>query len=608
MLKRGKALLGRWYLPALVLLPILPGWGEAVVELSAFPVFAGLPGRGSGLPGEQLSERMEREVRVDLQTRGGQRYQSDISIRGGIFEGTGLMVGGLALFDPQTGHYAAEIPLNPGFFSGARLFTGVNNSINGFNSTAGSIDWQWAPVPAGGQAGLTVGTDAHRGGRILTGGVEERVSWQLGLTREAGDGSRPGGDFDLRRASGRLELDLGRGSLRVFGGLMQKFYGWPGMYTGNPGLLETEDYVVGLAGWQYALSGTSGSHRVGGIWRRLEDDYEFNRLSPNAFFEHLTEVWSLQGDGLVRADRMEIRYRWVFLKDEIRRSTSLVNGDFLERRYGKASVLLQRRIGIRWGELIPYGGIVMESSDRDATVGLPQAGIRLSGSLKDGAWEVYAEYSESSQVPGYTVLNSAPQGLFGGNSELGRESAQTLEAGVSVQSGWLLAKGAVFRRKDHDLVDWVYESASPAVRQASAMDITVSGFEGYLRWEPGAAFLELGYAWLDKDPAYTGLAGDASFYALNYARHRVLASVGIRPGGRVSLRLDGAYRLQKDNPLRKGDDRSLKLHVQAVVEDFPASAWRLLLRVENLTDEAFQSVPGTPGPGREARVVLGYAW
>ncbi len=45
---------------------------------------------------------------------------------------------------------------------------------------------------------------------------------------------------------------------------------------------------------------------------------------------------------------------------------------------------------------------------------------------------LYAQYAESTQVPTYTALNSAPSsGLFRGNPNLGRETSRNLEFGAS---------------------------------------------------------------------------------------------------------------------------------------------------------------------------------
>jgi outer membrane receptor protein involved in Fe transport len=438
--------------------------------------------------------------------------------------------------------------------------------------------------------------------------VESGLAWQVAGSHEEGEGSLEYGDFELERISGRVELPLGTGTLRLFGGHVSKFIGWPSLYTGIDGLAETDETHTSLLGWQWQTGEGRELHRIGGYWRQLDDDYEFNRFSPNRFFEHLTEVWSLQGDGLVETDWADLGYRWVFLGDRIRRSTSLVNGDFKERQYAEAAVLGQRRLATKFGELIPYAGLGLQTTNEDSTVASPQAGVRLTGSLEAGAWQLYAEYSESSQVPGYTALKSNPSGLFGGNPDLGREKAETFEIGATVEQGNLSGKVVLFRREDKDLVDWVFSSGSPSARQAAPVDITVDGIETWLRWEAEATAVELGYAWLDKDPVYKGLTADASFYALNYARHRLLASLEQGIGESAVFRLEGEYRKHPANVLREGGDEALMVHLQAVWEDFPAEGLRLTVRLDNLTDEAFESVPGTPGPGREGRATLSYAW
>src|SRR5882724_3427512 len=57
------------------------------------------------------------EPLVDIQGRNLAEGQADVTIRGGVFENTGFRVGGVSLFDPQTGHYFAEIPIAPAMLS-----------------------------------------------------------------------------------------------------------------------------------------------------------------------------------------------------------------------------------------------------------------------------------------------------------------------------------------------------------------------------------------------------------------------------------------------------------------------------------------------------------
>ena len=86
------------------------------------------------------------EPLVDVQSRNSVESQGDVTIRGGIFENTGFMLGSATLFDPQTGHYYAEIPVSPHMLSRASVLTGSANAFSGFNSSVGSINYQWSAI------------------------------------------------------------------------------------------------------------------------------------------------------------------------------------------------------------------------------------------------------------------------------------------------------------------------------------------------------------------------------------------------------------------------------------------------------------------------------
>jgi vitamin B12 transporter len=86
------------------------------------------------------------EPLVDVQARNLAEGQADVTIRGGIFENTGFRLGGVALYDPQTGHYFAEIPVAPSMLSAPAVLTGMDNAVRGFNANAGTIAYDWKPM------------------------------------------------------------------------------------------------------------------------------------------------------------------------------------------------------------------------------------------------------------------------------------------------------------------------------------------------------------------------------------------------------------------------------------------------------------------------------
>ena len=61
---------------------------------------------------------------VDIQGRNSVEAQGDISIRGGTFENTAIKLGGINLWDPQTGHYTGEIPVSPNMLQNPNVKAG----------------------------------------------------------------------------------------------------------------------------------------------------------------------------------------------------------------------------------------------------------------------------------------------------------------------------------------------------------------------------------------------------------------------------------------------------------------------------------------------------
>jgi len=97
------------------------------------------------------------EPRVDVQARNLTEAQADVTIRGGIFENTGFRVGAFSVIDPQTGHYAAELPVAPAMLGAPEILTGADHALLAFNSTVGAVAYGWRPVRSTGALAVAAG-------------------------------------------------------------------------------------------------------------------------------------------------------------------------------------------------------------------------------------------------------------------------------------------------------------------------------------------------------------------------------------------------------------------------------------------------------------------
>lgn len=555
---------------------------------------------------------------TELQSRGLAEGQSDVTVRGGLFENTGFKLGAVTVIDPQTGHYVAELPVDPAFMSVPAVYKGIDSAVEGFNSAIATVSYGIRAIEQGGHLMLGAGSDSLnyqslRFGTVTSNAAGNDLGLAVSVARSEGDGSVEFGDHEFARANLQLQHSTGTSQSDLILSYQDKFFGWPGAYTGFATLPETDDTQTSLILLNHRRYSDSGWFEIGGFYRRLEDNYDFDRRTSETgepgSFEHETKVSGFGFQGLQQVGRISWRYGGQLTSDELIRSTDLTNGSFTDRDYLTLTVVPSIQTELTGDNtLIWRAGVTYDHSSRDDADVSPLFGVTLRNSSPTATTEYKLEYAVTSQLPGYTALNSNPSGLFGGNPLLGREKAKQLSATFERDTGDWQFSAALFSRKDDDLVDWTYATGAPFSRQANAVDLDVLGFEAFLarNWE--SFDLIIGYTTLDKDADYGLALVDASFYALNYAKHRTTLAVAYRFAPGFEVRLDNEYRAQQDNPLRVGDDSTYLLSASLQWSSQSRQGFAAALVIDNATDSEFQPFPGTPASGRQISLSASYGW
>lgn len=548
------------------------------------------------------------EPRVDVQARNLAEGQADVALRGGIFENTGFRVGAVSLYDPQTGHYLPELPIAPGMLTPPAIVVGAENSLRGFNAGVGTVASGWRAITDRGEASIAFGNHGFNqqsfyegrvfGERLAGRVVAADVEW----SRSESDGSRPFGEHDFDRVGGRIQLQGMQSQTDLYAGYQAKFFGWPNLYTPF-GFNETENLQTVLVAANHRASYGAGSWwQAGGFYRRNKDDYEFNRAVPGASnpFLHTTRVRGAALEGRHVAGTIgAMAYHAAWMRDDLR-STALTAGRFNTREYLRLGAVPEISRELAAGRATVRAGAVFDDTDRDDSEFSPIFAVELRRSAGGPLTRVYFEYAETSQVATYTALNSAAtSGLFRGNPNLGRETMRNLELGADWTLGDWTVEVAAFRRWDDELVDWTFRQGVVA-RTANPVDLEVSGLEVVAARRGESFDLVLSYAWLDKDADYGTALVDASFYALNFAKHRVTAALTWRVGAGWEVRADNELRWQEKNTLRvTGGDEAFLTSVGIHYLPPRIPNLELSLQVDNLWDEDFQEVPAVPAGRRQ---------
>ncbi|MEL7186266.1 MAG: TonB-dependent receptor, partial [Pseudomonadota bacterium] len=498
------------------------------------------------------------------------------------------------------------------------ILKGVDGAIEGFNSAVATVSYRPTRIRAGGFASLGVGSDSlnFQSVRFATSSQTDAgndIGVAVSAARSEGDGAVLFGDHEFARYNLQLQHATAESQTDLFVGYQDKFYGWPGAYTGFATLPEIDDTQTMLFLANHRRDLDRGWFEVGGFHRRLEDDYDFNRTTSESgapgSFEHETKVSALGFQGSWVAGNIDWRYGGQFTRDELVRSTDLTNGAFTKRSYTTLSVVPTIEVAQASGSTLTWRvGATWDDSNRDDSQVSPLFSVTLDNTDARGTTRYSFEYLETTQLPGYTALKSPPAGLFGGNPNLGRESARQTAASVIRDTGDWQVSVTLFHRDDDDLVDWTYATGAPFARQANPVDIEVFGIEAFYVRHWDSIDLALGYVGLDKDADYGSAVVDASFYALNFAQHRATVALTWRFADQFELRMDNEYRMQEDNPLRVGDDNAYLGSAALAWNAGEPGGLDVALTVDNLTDSEYQPFPGTPASGRQYSLSASYAW
>src|SRR5665647_3904188 len=148
-----------------------------------------------------LDQLLDYVAGVDIRQRGTNGTQADISIRGGSFDQVLVLLNGVNITDPQTGHFNLDIPLNLSDVSRVEILQGSSARVLGPNAFSGAINI------------VTENNEKRALNAELTGGsfntFGQSVSGSLGnnklhtfasISHKSSDGYMTNTDFDLSNA------------------------------------------------------------------------------------------------------------------------------------------------------------------------------------------------------------------------------------------------------------------------------------------------------------------------------------------------------------------------------------------------------------------------
>jgi iron complex outermembrane receptor protein len=542
---------------------------------------------------------------LTLRDQGSGGPQADLSVRGGPFNSTGLLLNGLTLRNAQTEHWHADVPAPETWFAKPAVLTGLDRFRTAPGHPSGSVSLDLAPltenlrsVTAGaGSKGLLFGNALATETAPLAGGGTAGASAFLSYDQSGQTDGYSDNDLTRVTAGGRigatgesLQGDLVTAtSWREFGA--RGFYGTNPTYPAEERVADTL-----VAGSLRFTEDPLNPARVTAAWRRTHDTYWLDR-DDHDFYEndHTTDFLALHGDTrqtLSETFSVDLRADG---DTEVIKSTSLGNHS---RSHGSIAALPTCTLG---AFTFTLGGS-LDVFTGDSPAWLPAAGLEWA--LSD-THTLFASYTEAVRQPSYTELNyESPSSL--GNAGLDRQQTRTTELGWKGQADPFTWKATLFYEAGHNIVDWVRTSSGSRWTSVNLDAVESWGF---------AADGRVGLS-ADTDIGLDLLAltktCSTAFYASRYAMDYPVASAGLTLRHRLTrdllIRMRQGVSNYESNPVREGDDWFLNTCAEIQWRLPRVTGFTLNAGADNLLDDDFQLYPGQDTAGRRFFGSLAYAW
>ena len=472
------------------------------------------------LPADNISDILEHVNGVDVRQRGAHGVQADIGIRGGSYEQTLIMVDGVNISDPQTGHHNMDLPVNLNDIERIEVVKGPASRVYGSNAVGGVINIITRDVTSNSFGGHgSYGEYGYYDMGAQAALSSDKVSGRLSASRRYSSGYLEGKDtdFDIKTINYKGVLKSGFNEFLMGMGFSDKDFGAYKFYSDIfPDQREKTETFLLYGNADLKMADMEIMPRI--HWRRHKDEFKININGVWNVNDHRTDVLGVQLNTLITSG---LGATSIGGEAELEDMESSSLGDHDRWRQG---VFLEHKLYLSDRLTIGMGASAVHYSSWGWEY---WPGADMSIELTDGlTW--FTSFEKSFRVPTYTELYYFTPANKG-NPELKPEKAWTGETGVRWLTDDVNADFSLFYRDSEDVIDWSRRPGETAWQARNIAKVRTKGGEVGVTFYPQFFFntkwlssVGIAYTYLDSDRSTQGME---SKYVLDYLRHQINGSM-----------------------------------------------------------------------------------
>lgn len=569
------------------------------------------------LPVHSVDELLKYVPGIEIQARGPQGSQSDITLRGGTFQQVLVIIDGIRVNDPNTGHFSSYIPIVPAQIDRIEVLKGASSAIYGSDAVGGVINIITKSFSAAKQHKNTLQAQVSAGGynykSLHAGGFLQKnnFSADAGVLTNHSDGVAQRG---IRGYFHNTSAAVGL-----------KYLIHPYFHIAYRAAYDTRDFAA--QNFYTTFASDTASEVVNSWWHQLRAGYEkgSSKVTLDAGYKFLQDEFLFTPHATPNNNKSTLLQSQLTYHQQVAEGSAIVTGFSFQQKSINSNDRGMHTINVAapFISLVQHIGAYMmiQPSARLELIGKnkPELIPQLTFSYKHNDLQLRASGGKTIRDADFTERynnynkTQVKSGRIG-NPGLLPERAWNYEAGADwFYKSKLKVSGTFFQRFHTKLIDWINTPYANMPRKDNLVtngvyalaknisEVNTTGFESDIQYsnrisEKQNMQINAGLIWLYSKTS----EAQTSFYINSHARF-IGNFMALYNYGPVALSLTGIYKTRQPqeasaiNAYVSKDYFLLNARASYSILQNKLAAF---VQADNVFDRTYSDLLGTPMPGR----------
>lgn len=566
-------------------------------------------------PIQSITDLLEYAVNVDVRQRGSHGVQADISIRGGSFDQTLILINGIPFNDPQTGHHNGDLPFDINNIKQIEILEGPASRIFGPNAFSGAINIiTGLEKPNNAKISISGGENKLYNFGASVNITDENISSNMAISKSGSNGYIENTDYQIINAHYFGSYKLSNSVISLQAAYQDKRFGANSFYTPKyPNQYEHTKTRFISSEWK---GGDKIRYSVSAYYKEHNDRFELFRTEPASWYSghnyHLTKVLGFQSNIQFNSVLGRSAIGMSFRNEKVQSNVLGLTLDENILVMGETEIFYTK--GDSRNNLSFYIEQAYYGEHLSITAGVMAnyhsvynweffPGIDVSYHFNNQL-SIISSVNKSFRVPTFTDLYYVgPTNL--GNINIVPEEAISYEAGIKYGNKYLIAEAVYFIRDGKNIIDWVRVNDEVKWESRNITELTTKGIQFnfilspsfFAKHELPIHRIRLSYANID----ITKSSADFnSKYAMDYLKHKISLNISHKLIDNINLNWHMTYQdrsgsyLDFSSGLETPYDPIVLLDTRLYWE---INNWNVYLEASNLFDISYFDISNVTMPG-----------